>query len=324
MIIIGICLLEEMRMRQLYGSTYEHYRSKTPFLFPLPKWLKTLLVFPIKLLIKRDWPGTRKQAVGIVFMYTVLLIFLSLIWVDFQERQSITTLEIRDSVQATKQIDSLITQLERVDQRRQIDRQINLIGRYGQLAVEPLITLLGHPNSIIREFAVIKLGEIGDTLATDPVISLLIDAEARVGRGAAWTLGKIGAQRAVTPLINRLNQPGSSGMRYSIYTALGEIGSPAVLPILTTAIEDSVWTIHNAALEAMYKIDRERSIKYILEALGHADYRIRRQTVMILLQDPHPATIDALKQLNHDPDYETRFYSRELLDHFENRMPADF
>jgi protein-S-isoprenylcysteine O-methyltransferase Ste14 len=323
MIIIGICLLEEIRMKQIYGVTYENYRKKTPFLFPLPKWLRTVLVFPIRLITKRKWPQTRSQVAGTFLIYTAGLMVFSLLWIDFGGTEERAAEQLIYSDDAARNIDFLVTQLERLNQRRQIDKQIEVIGQYGQYAVQPLLALLDHPNSVIREFAVIKLGKIGDTLAIDPTIGLLTDPEVRVRRGAAWTLGKIGSQQAIEPLINRLERAESSGMRYAIFMALGEIGSPAALPILISAIEDSIWYINNGALAAMYNIDRERSIEYILKALAHSDYRIRRQTVMILLRDPHPDAIDAIKRLIHDPDYETRFYSRELLKQFEARIPTD-
>lgn len=37
MIIIAICMIEELTMSNKYGNEYDDYRKKTPFLFPLPK-----------------------------------------------------------------------------------------------------------------------------------------------------------------------------------------------------------------------------------------------------------------------------------------------
>jgi HEAT repeat protein len=102
-------------------------------------------------------------------------------------------------------------------------------------------------------------------------------------------------------------------MRYAVYTALGQIGSERAWDILATASTDTIWYARNAALLALYKIDQDRSMEYIIEALQSPITNVRRQTVMVLLEDPHPSATEALRKLDNDPDFETRFYSRQVL-----------
>ena len=65
MIIIGICLLEELRMKEKYGDAYEVYQSSAPFLFPMPKWMKNILKAPMRYILRIDWPNSRKQVAAV-------------------------------------------------------------------------------------------------------------------------------------------------------------------------------------------------------------------------------------------------------------------
>jgi len=313
MVIIGICLLEEIKMKELYGDSYEKYRKKTPFLFPLPKWLKSALSFPIRLIFRRDWPETRGQVAGTILIYTICFMLLSMIWVDFGEREEITVREMVNLEQAEHDIHSILIELHRNDNRGHLYNQIMALKQYQDRAVPTLIILLGNPNSDIREFSVQALGELKAETAVEALIQALSDPEYRARRGAAYALGQIGSEQAVDPLIQVLNGPTKGGMRYAVYIALGQIGSDRAWPVLAPAAMDTIWYAQNAALRALHKIDRDRSMEHIIKALQNSTVNVRRQAVMVLLEDPHPAAIDALRQLDDDPDFETRFYSRQVL-----------
>jgi HEAT repeat protein len=185
--------------------------------------------------------------------------------------------------------------------------------QYQERAIPTLIVLLGNPNSDIREFATQALGEMQAEAAVEPLIQMLADSDYRTRRGAAYSLGQIGAEQAVDPLIQVLEKPTNGGMRYAVYSALGQIGLARAWPALVSATEDTIWYAKNAALNALYKIDRDRSMEHIITALQNPVVNVRRQAVMLLLGDPHPAASDALRNLDDDPDFETRFYSRQVL-----------
>jgi len=319
MVIIGICMLEEIKMKELYGGSYEKYRKKTPFLFPLPKWLKSALLLPVRLVFRRDWPETRGQVAGTILIYTLCLMSISLLWVDFDDREEITVQETVNMQQAEDEIHSILIELQRTESRGHLYKQIMALKKYGDRAVPTLIILLENSNSDIREFSVQALGELQATSAVKSLIPILNDPEFRVRRGAAFALGNLQSDQAVDPLIQVLGGPTNGGMRYAIYRALGQIGSDRAWPALVSAAEDTVWYAQNAALKALYKIDRHRSMEYIIKAIQSPTVNIRRQAVMVLLEDPHPAAADALRKLDNDPDFETRFYSKQVLRLLEDK-----
>jgi hypothetical protein len=295
MVIIGICMLEEIRMKELYGDSYEKYRKKTPFLFPLPKWLKSGLLFPIRLIFRRDLPETRGQVAGTILIYTICFMMLSLIWVDFGDREEITVRETVNLEQAEYKIHSILVELQRNDNRGHLYNQIMALKQYQERAMQA-------------------------ETAVEPLIQMLADPDYRTRRGAAYSLGQIGSEQAVDPLIQLFDKPSNGGMRYAVYSALGQIGSVRAWLALVSATEDTIWYAKNAAFGALHKIDRDRSMEYIINALQNPTVNVRRQAVMLLLGDPHPAATDALRKLEDDPDFETRFYSRQVLRLIEEKV----
>jgi protein-S-isoprenylcysteine O-methyltransferase Ste14 len=320
MVIIGICMLEELKMKEVYEESYQKYRQKTPFLFPLPKWLKLVILFPVRLVFRKDWPKTRGQVAGTILIYTICFMLLSLIWVDFDSREEIAVQEAVNLEQAEDEIHSILIELQRNDNRGHLYNQIMALKFYQNRAVPTLIVLLNNPNSDIREFSVQALSELRATSAVESLILLLDDPEFRVRRGASYALGNLRSDQAVNPLLDVLKKPINGGMRYAVYSALGQIGSIRAWSALVPATRDTVWYAQNAAIRALYKIDRDRSMEYIINSLQSPTVNVRRQTVMLLLEDPHPAAIDALQKLDDDPDFETRFYSKQVLRLIEERV----
>jgi HEAT repeat protein len=244
---------------------------------------------------------------------------ISVIWVDFGDREDIKVRETVNLEQAEHEIHSILIELQRNDTRGHIYDQIMALKQYRERAVPTLTVLLSNSNSDIREFSVQVLGELEAINAVDPLIPLLNDSEYRVRRGTAYALGQIGSEKAVDPLINTLQGSTNGGMRYALYTALGQIGSDRAWAVLVPAAMDTIWFAQNAALRALHKIDRDRSMQYIMNSLKSPIVNVRRQAVMVLLEDPHPAAIDALRQLDDDPDFETRFYSKQVLKLIEEK-----
>jgi len=117
MIIIAICMLEELTMKDKYGEEYDEYREKTPFLFPIPKWLKTFLKSPMKLVTREKYLQSRKQVASATLIYTFSFITFSLFWVDFGSGdlpEYITT------INSDKAIDSMAVEIQNTIERRQL------------------------------------------------------------------------------------------------------------------------------------------------------------------------------------------------------------
>jgi protein-S-isoprenylcysteine O-methyltransferase Ste14 len=83
LVIVGVALVEEIRMRRERGEEYETWARRTPFLLPLPRWVARAIGAPMRLVLRKEWPETGKEVAAVVVLYAALLILLSvpfLLW----------------------------------------------------------------------------------------------------------------------------------------------------------------------------------------------------------------------------------------------------
>lgn len=78
LIIICVALMEEIDMRKKDSERYLRYRGSAPFMFPLPKFISSVIMAPNRILFKRDLPESRKQVIGTFASYLGIFIALSL------------------------------------------------------------------------------------------------------------------------------------------------------------------------------------------------------------------------------------------------------
>jgi HEAT repeat protein len=189
----------------------------------------------------------------------------------------------------------------------------------GTPAIEPLTTMLTHPNANIREAVVKAIGKMASAGSVEPLIALLQDPSHRVRCWAAEALGRIGDPRAIDPLITayeiddrrggellssvenaliEIGTPaverliailkfGSDNMRYMAARALGEIGDLRAVEPLITALHDT--DADAAAAEALGEIRDTRAIRPLTAALHGADKNLRR-TIQEALETITPKT----------------------------------
>ncbi len=311
MIIIGICMLEEIRMKKSHGKSYESYREKTPFLFPLPKKLVWILKAPMRLVIRKAHPERSREVAWIVLLYTGIFMGLSLFWVDFTPGEP--EFELRGVNEPQIVIDSLLKCIDQEEERREASKYFEALGSFGEAAVDPLIGLLEDENAVNREFAAWQLGQLEHPRSIQPLLLALRDPEGRVRNQAVWSLGHIGSGIPVDSLLDCLNRDTLPVSRSIVYATLGNIRSPGSWDVLVVGLKDPQWWNRSAALHALYKIDSSRSLNHVYEALHDEHYGVRRRAVMILLERADPGSVPYLEQVLDDEDFETRFYARQAL-----------
>lgn len=310
MIIIGICLIEEIKMNENSGEEYESYRNKTPFLFPIPKWLKNIIKAPAKIFIRKDRPENTGDAAGVITIYTVILILISLIWVDFENE---TTEKIIVTEFQQQQLDSLIMAINSNTTRRTMYHQFEELEKYGNTGIEVLIQYLKNPNPDKREFAVQVLGNLKAVEATGPIALLLDDPQYRVRNTAVIALGKIGSDKALKILFDALKNPAYIPLQDYLISALADHGVKEAWPYALRGLKSEQWYHRNAALRAMMKLEPDKSLDFVFQALKDENYRIRRNAVELLLEYKPPEAIEPLREVMEDEDYETRFYAKQAI-----------
>lgn len=310
-IVVAICLLEELKMKQHHGETYENYRNKTPFLLPLPVWLKILFRYPARMVIRKKSPDSTRDILKITVVYTLVLMIVSTLWIDF--RNEVPAEKPGQSVHYLA-VDSILAEIDRPGQsRRAYFSHIDYLEKQGRAADSLLIRLLGHPAPEVREFSAYALGRHQAGVAVNPLVELLKENNSRVVSAAIASLGDLKAPEAVEPLLEMLDNPGMEGYRFRLYGALTNIGSEKVVPFLVEGIKKPPWYQQNAAMRALYDLDPDAALPYLFPMLQDEEPRIRREVVFILVQDPPPASLGPLQQVIDDEDFETRFYARQAI-----------
>jgi protein-S-isoprenylcysteine O-methyltransferase Ste14 len=92
MVIIGVALLEEIKMQRELGDEYKIYAARTPFMFPLPVIISGIVALPMRLVIRKKRPERGAEVAVVVLAYLGLLVLASWFirtqgllteWIDF-------------------------------------------------------------------------------------------------------------------------------------------------------------------------------------------------------------------------------------------------
>ncbi len=312
MIIIGVALLEERKMKKQLGNLYERYREKTPFLFPLPKFLSKPFAIPTRLLFKKKFPERKGEIAAVLSIYTLLLVGLSYVYV-----RSLSLPKIPDEIQATaseSRADMYIRTLRLTDNWHFRRHYVAGLEKLGEQSVEPLIKLLKDPDPSLRQIAASVLERLESPRATDALIESLSDNNSNVRLSAAAALGKIRAEKAVDPLI-RLLKDESGPVVFVTATALGRIGSEkAVDPLIQSLDQPNSWS-RKAVVTALWDIGSEKAVDPLLEILKeeNLDVSVKREIMVAFLKLKSPKTVSALREALNDEDHEVRIYAQEAL-----------
>lgn len=315
MVIIGICMMEEVKMMKVTGGAYQEYRSRAPFLLPLPGWLNRGLTWPARLVTGGGYPARPSQVVWIVLIYTVILMALSLFWVDFKKGAST---DASPAVSGTEMAEIMTRLDEMGDNRRGIWPLVTELPRYGQAGMDTLILLSRHENPVIREFAIQVLGEQRYQEAEPVIVNALSDSVLRVRSAGIQAAGNIGSRRAVDNLIYMMKHPEINNQRFLICGALGSIGDPKAIPCLAEALDLPEFYNQTAALNAIMAIDPDTGVAYAIKELRDENPEVRRNAVITCIRSGDPAVKEPLGSMLGDEDFEVRLYAKQGLKRFEN------
>jgi len=72
MVIIGVALLEERKMKKEFGESYESLRHRTSFLFPLPRFIRKIFSLPQRIMYKKDYPDRKREIVTVVVFCSII------------------------------------------------------------------------------------------------------------------------------------------------------------------------------------------------------------------------------------------------------------
>ena len=256
-IIIGVAMLEEFKMRRQQGEKYEAYLNRTPFLFPVPRFIARIFSAPLRLFFGKWRPERKREIVILLTFYTVVCIGISAFYsglLSFPTKQAAPKME---------QLVKVVAESPHWGEKRTAAAALADIG---EPAVDAMISLLGSEDYHVRWYVANELGGVKSEKVVQALIDLLYDEERNVRSAAAYALGNIGSERAVVPLIEALYDV-ERNISVSAARALGQIGNPQAVESLIKVLRDSTLNIIGPAAEALGNIGSPEAIEPLISIL---------------------------------------------------------
>ena len=310
MVILAICFLEEQKMAELQGNKYLEYRKKTPFLFPIPKWLSKILLFPFRLFFKSDFPRKKREIVGVTLFYTLLLTALSMFFTEGKVSSNYANISESDSQIV---IDSLVAEIRSAKSSRIIDQPFKILMQFGDRACELMVLMLNDSSEIARNYSAQYLGEMKCEEAVIPLMGLLNHSSEKTRLTAITALGKIGDDMAVDSLLFLLKNNPAEKMIPWLIDALGNIGSGKSWELVLNYSTHDFWFTRVNVLKALNNINREKSWSYVYAFLDDEHPQVRLNAVKLILKFQPAGAEKSLQKVVNDENYEVRFFARMAL-----------
>jgi HEAT repeat protein len=181
-------------------------------------------------------------------------------------------------------------------------------------AVELFIAIMQDEDSDsnVRQTAAWALGELDDHRAIEPLIAALQDRDSNIRLRASEALGLLGNSCAVEPLNALLRKETEGNVRQVITQALGNLGEPAVEPLIAT-LKDEEGYVRQTAAQALIEIG-EPSVEPLIATLQDEDSYVRQVAVSTLgAIDPRRAVAPVISALQ-DKDSNVRRAAVETLE----------
>ncbi len=155
------------------------------------------------------------------------------------------------------------------------------MGELGEVALVPLIVALEQNDDwMVRVYAAIALGKLGDVRAVQPLnVAVTDDDEYPVREKAASALGELGDEQAIEPLIAALNESRddySYEVQIAAANALAKLGGQRAVEALGDVLQnDDEWPVRKAAAAALGEIGDARAEGPLTAALEDAEERVQ-------------------------------------------------
>ncbi len=308
MVIIGVCLLEEIRMRREHGEAYAEFQRTTPFLLPAPGWLRRAFSRPWRAIVGPDFPRSGRQVAAVVGLSTLVLVGLS---VPAQSLRPWSSNERAARVLADRYTDAELVELAAASHPRWRDRYFRAISFHSDTARRTLTGMLRSDNPSLREGAVRSLQSMGDGPEKE-LIRLLDDPSSAVRWAAISALGEMKSRAALEGIIRVLDE-GDRRLTAPCVGALGNIPDPRAREALLGRTRNESFWVRCSLAGALAKHPSLETRRDLMDLLGDQDERVRRAATLAFLEQDDLANRAALERALDDPDWEVRLYAEEGL-----------
>jgi len=260
MVITGVAMMEERKMKREFGAGYEKFRTGTPFLFPLPRFIRKIFSLPVKLIFGSDYPDRKREIASVLGIYLAILTALSAWTSGMIGRKETGPADPRS-------VEKLSGIIRTTHNRNDIRHSAAALAETGGAGIDSLIAMLKDDNKFVRWYCADALGSVRSERVVQPLAELMMnDPYPRVQHAAAGALGRTGSEPAVEPLIEALQRP-ELGMISTAARALGNLRAEEALEPLIEVLEMDDSNVTGWAAWALGEIGNTRAIGPLMEYL---------------------------------------------------------
>jgi HEAT repeat protein len=181
----------------------------------------------------------------------------------------------------------------------------------GKPAVNPLIKVLNHTDSEIRNKAVETLAMLGN-IAFDAVLKASRSKDSILRRKACDVLGKMANPKAVLPLTRLLKDRDKYVRRRAAY-ALIKVNDDKAVSSLIKALRDREKKVRSRSALALGKIGDTRALDNLIKALKDDSSSVRHSAIIALGQIGDPRAVDPITRCLRDKNSQVKQIARETL-----------
>ncbi|MFV2058009.1 MAG: HEAT repeat domain-containing protein [Thiohalomonadales bacterium] len=181
-----------------------------------------------------------------------------------------------------------------------------------KLSRHTLTQLLGDPNKVVRQSALIGLAELKSEDSVELICQCLSDPDMTVQTTAIETLCKINAPDTIKLLIDVL-QDESEYVRRAAVEVLNEIGDQRAIKDLLEALRDADWWVKVRAADALGTIGGPKVFEAVILLIKDKDEFMRRTAVEILNSSKDPKAFNNLVDALQDEDWWVRERAADAL-----------
>jgi len=316
LIIIGIAMLEEIKMSKIYGDEYEDYRKNSFFMLPFPKYICRVISAPFRVFFNKNFPTKRREIVTVLSFYFVLTVLLTLTL-----NNAATMIAPGKWVfesDDTRSIEELVTEFIETPERRDKYKISELLIQKGDSALPYFINFLNHSDFVIREFSVDALGKLNKVDAIEPLIQSLQDTNRKVVNSVLRSLGNYKSDKAVDALILLLSDEDNNNISLAA-GALMKIGTKRALEYLIPLAEEERISPSAELILALGNNESERTEALITKYMKINDVELRRAAVIGATKFNSSKITNSLNVAINDDDWEVRLYAEEVLENLKSK-----
>ena len=312
MIIITIALLEEIHMQKKYGKDYSIFKSKTAFMFPIPKFIKKIIKHPILILFKEKQLKSRKHVFVFSLYYSILFIAISYLILAYKDPT--VNSDVFKFVHK-KQVKELTQIIYNSQNTREKDLAAYKLEKHGDLAIDPLLSMLESNDYSCRIIAIRTLGRLGAYEYGDQIFENLNDSKENIKYETIKALASIKFKNAESGLIECLSVK-QSYIREEAALALAEIGSVRAMKLLMRSYFLQGNHTRMKYINAFGIMNYKPAELLLISQLSSEDKYIKEAAIIALTKINSIKAIDHLRMLQNEGG-EIRIYAKEAIKRIE-------